>query len=101
MDTSHSSATNQLKARRLGVHTQAEAVVFMHKDCSVCRSEGFAAHSRVLLRAGTRHVIATLYQVTGDFLHEHEAGLSESAWTALGVRMATQSPQHILIHSNL
>ena len=43
---------NRLKARRLGIDTQAEAVVFMRKDCPVCRSEGFTAHTRVVLRAG-------------------------------------------------
>ena len=42
----------RLRARRLGIDTHYEAVVFMHKDCHVCRSEGFDAHTRVLLRAG-------------------------------------------------
>jgi hypothetical protein len=32
--------TNSIRARRLGLDTQYEAVVFMHKDCHVCRSEG-------------------------------------------------------------
>jgi len=60
------SAAHPLRARRIGIDTQYEAVVFMHKDCFVCRSEGFTAHNRVLLRAGERHVIATLYQVTTE-----------------------------------
>jgi thymidine phosphorylase len=76
----------RLRARRLGIDTQYEAVVFMHKDCHVCRSEGFVAHTRVLLRAGEREVIATLYQVTGDLVATDEAALSESAWTRLGLR---------------
>ena len=73
-------------ARRLGVDTQHETVVFMHKDCPVCRSEGFTAHNRVLLRAGDRHIIATLYQVTTDLLSLDEAALSEPAWVRLGLR---------------
>lgn len=57
----------------------------MRRDCPVCRSEGFSAHSRILLRAGKRHVIATLYQVTGDMIGIHDAALSEAAWERLGV----------------
>lgn len=80
------AALHPLRARRLGVDTQYEAVVFMHKDCPVCRSEGFKAHNRILLRAGERSVIATLYQITTDLLAHDEAALSESAWSRLGLR---------------
>ncbi|MDX8450689.1 thymidine phosphorylase family protein [Mesorhizobium captivum] len=73
-----------LRARRLGIHTQHEAVVFMRTDCHVCRSEGLTAHSRVLLLAGGREVLATLYQVSSDLLAANEIGLSESAWSRLG-----------------
>src|SRR6266567_5422062 len=82
--------TNSIRARRLGLDTQYEAVVFMHKDCHVCRSEGFTAHARVLLCNGERQVIATLYQVTSDLIAHHEAALSESAWTRLGLRNGDQ-----------
>ena len=84
--TSPPTQPHGLRARRLGIDTQYEAVVFMHKDCHVCRSEGFVAHNRVLLRAGTRKVIATLYQVTGNLIAADEAALSESAWSRLGVQ---------------
>lgn len=77
---------HQLRARRAGIDTQHEAVVFMHKECPVCRSEGFTAHNRVLLRAGDREVIATLYQVTGDLLAHDEAALSDSAWQRLAMQ---------------
>jgi thymidine phosphorylase len=76
---------HRLRARRLGVDTQQEAVVFMHKECPVCRSEGFVAHTRILLRAGDRHMIATLYQITTDLITREEAALSESAWNRLGL----------------
>jgi thymidine phosphorylase len=75
----------RLRARRLGIDTQYEAVVFMHKDCAVCRSEGFVAHNRVLLRAGDRQVIATLYHATTNFIAHDEAALSESAWERLAL----------------
>jgi thymidine phosphorylase len=78
-------APNSVRARRLGLDTQYEAVVFMHKECQVCRSEGFNAHARVMLRHGARQVIATLYQVTGDLIAHYEAALSESAWMRLGL----------------
>jgi thymidine phosphorylase len=77
---------HQLRARRIGIDTQNEAVVLMHKECSVCRSEGFTAHTRILLRVGDRHVIATLYQVTSELVAHDEAALSESAWTRLGLQ---------------
>lgn len=72
-----------LRARRLGIHTQHEAVVFMRTDCHVCRSEGLSANSRVLLSANGREVIATLYQVSSDIIEIDEAGLSETAWDHL------------------
>ena len=47
-------AANSVRARRLGIDTQYEAIIFMHRDCRVCRSEGFTAHTRVLLKANGR-----------------------------------------------
>ena len=81
-----SPAPHRLRARRIGIDTQHEAVVFMHKECSVCRSEGFTAHTRILLRAHDRRVIATLYQTTSDLVAHDEAALSESAWARLGLQ---------------
>ncbi len=77
---------HRLRARRLSIDTHFEAVVLMHKQCPVCRSEGFTAHRRVLLRAGGRHIIATLYQTDGELLGLDEAGLSDSAWERLGLK---------------
>jgi thymidine phosphorylase len=74
-----------LWARRLGILTQDEPVVFMRTDCHVCRSEGLSSRSRVLLRSGDRSVVATLYQVSSDLLALNEAGLSEAAWERLGL----------------
>ena len=78
-------AENLLRARRLGIETLHEAVVFMRADCPVCRSEGFDAHARVRLSRGERSVIATLYHVTSDVVAIDEAGLSETAWKDLGL----------------
>ena len=50
----------------------------MHKECQVCRSEGFIAHTRVLLMQRPRQVIATLYHATGDLIGHDEAGAVRS-----------------------
>ena len=76
---------NWLRARRLGIETGDEAVVFMRVDCHVCRAEGFEANNRVLLQAGGRSVIATLFRVNRELLRRNEMGLSEAAWAELGV----------------
>jgi len=78
-------AVHRVRARRMGIDTQSELVVFMRKDSPVCRSEGFVAHNRVLLCAADKHAIATLYQASGDLLDICDAGLSESAWQKLGI----------------
>lgn len=87
--TSHAPASprdNLLKARRLGIDMQQEAVVFMRQDCHVCRAEGFTSHARVQLSCGERSIIATLYHVTSsELLRVDEAGLSESAWRRLSL----------------
>ena len=76
---------HQLTVRRPGFETGPEFIVFMRRDCPVCRSEGFTAHKRVLLRNNERRIIATLFQTTDDLVRTDEAALSESAWMALGV----------------
>jgi len=83
---SNAAPRNSLRVRRLGLDTHYEAVVFMHKECRICRSEGFVAHARVLLCHGARQVIATLYHATGDFITHDEAALSESAWSRLQLK---------------
>ena len=74
---------NHLRARRLGIDTYLEPVVYMPAGCPVCRSEGWQAQTRVLVTYGARAVVATLNIVTGGVLAHGEAGLSEAAWRAL------------------
>ncbi len=75
-----------LRAKRLGLHTQHQAVVIMRTDCHVCRSEGLAARSQVLVSTGNREVQATLFQIEGgELIALDEVSLSETAWTILGV----------------
>lgn len=72
-----------LRTRRLGLHTQREAVAIIRADCAICRSEGLSARSQVLLRADGRQVTAVLFQEDGDRLAPGEIGLSEAAWAVL------------------
>ncbi len=78
-----------LRLRRVGIDTYQESVVYMHRDCHVCRSEGFAAQSRVLLRSNGVELIATLNVVESSIVSPGEAGLSESAWRKFGAREGT------------
>ena len=57
-------ATNSVRARRLGLDTQYEAVVFMHKDCHVCRSEGFTRTCAGI--AVQRQATGNCHLVSGD-----------------------------------
>ena len=75
---------DSLRMRRLGIDTYQELVIYMRSDCHVCKSEGFEAQSRIEVRYQDRHIIATLNVVTSPMLDHGEAGLSESAWRALG-----------------
>lgn len=57
--------------------------MIMRTDCPVCRSEGFAPRSQVLLRANGREVMAILFQGVDEILQQDEVGLSEAAWNLL------------------
>ena len=74
-----------LAALRLGIETPNEAHIFMHRDCHVCRAEGFAARSSVIVSSGGKSVVATLYPVTSALVGPDQAGLSEWAWKELGL----------------
>lgn len=73
----------RLRLRRLGIDTYREAVIYMRDDCSVCRSEGFEAQSRILVKHKGDAIIATLNVVKSDLLAPGEASLSEEAWGRL------------------
>ncbi len=80
------NATNRLTLKRLGIDTYQEPVLYMRADCPVCRSEGFTAHSRVLVTTGSTSIIATLNVVRDSLLTSGEAGLSDAAWHLIGAQ---------------
>jgi thymidine phosphorylase len=79
------SSPPPLRAKRLGLYSPDEFLVFMRRDCAVCRSEGLSPRARVLLRHGEAQTFANLIQVGEGFVDADEAGLSEAAWLQLGL----------------
>ncbi|HEV2614832.1 MAG TPA: thymidine phosphorylase family protein, partial [Gammaproteobacteria bacterium] len=76
-----------MKLKRLGINTYREAVIYMHENCHVCRSEGFDAQARIEVTLGKKSIIATLNTINTDLLGENEAGLSNYAWSLLGAEV--------------
>jgi len=86
INTESSAELNFLQLRRMHIDTHQEPVIYMRKDCHVCRSEGFYAHSRVRISTEHNSIIATVNVVTDNVLSHQEAGLSESAWKLLAAK---------------
>jgi thymidine phosphorylase len=76
-------ADNFLYLTQIGIDTYQHAVVFMRKDCHVCRAEGFNAMTRVRVCTDKKSITATLITVSEDFLSHQQAGLSNVAWQML------------------
>jgi len=75
---------NFLYLTKIGIDTYQHAVVFMRRDCHVCRAEGFNAMTRVRVCTDKKSITATLITVSEDFLSHQQAGLSDTAWGMLG-----------------
>lgn len=77
---------NRVRARRVGIDTRHEAVVYLPRDAAVSRAEGFEALSRIEVSLNGTSIVATLNVIEPAFavIAEDEAGLSESAWRRLG-----------------
>ena len=73
-----------LRLRPLGIDTHQEFVIYMRRDCHVCRAEGFEAQTRVEVTLRDRHIIAKINVVGFELLAAAEVSLSTSAWRALG-----------------
>ena len=76
-----------LKVRRVAIDTYRENVAYLHRDCSVYRTEGFRALSKIEIRAGQRHILAVLNVVDDDsIVARDELGLSDPAFAHFGAR---------------
>jgi thymidine phosphorylase len=89
-DAGSNHQSHALTAHRMGIDTHQEPVVYMSRDCGVCRSEGFEAQSRVRIRNGNHAIIATLNIADNELLPPGGAGLSEAAWRLLAVEEGTR-----------
>jgi len=74
-----------LCARRLGIDSRSDHIIYMREDCDICRSEGFSAQARVRVDYGDRFILTTVHHVTSGLLQKGEAGLSEAGWQVLGL----------------
>lgn len=72
-----------LRLRPLGIDTQKEFVVYMRRDCHICRAEGFEAQTRVEVALRRRRIVATVNVIDSELLAPGEASLSASGWPAL------------------
>ena len=79
-------AAEALRLKWLGIDTSQEAVIYMRRDCPVCRSEGFQAQSRVRVELAGREIISTLNVIDSELLSHGEASLSVAGWRALKAR---------------
>jgi thymidine phosphorylase len=77
------NAGHELHLKWLGIDTYQEAVIYMRRDCEVCRSEGFEAQSRVRVALNGLEIVATLNVVDSSILAPHQASLSSAAWRQL------------------
>ncbi len=89
---------NQLRVFHIGIDTHQEPVVYMRRDCHICRAEGFSASTRVRLQHGDQQLLATLNVVDEQVLPEGSAGLSDIAMERLKVQ---QDDLVLISHSPL
>jgi thymidine phosphorylase len=81
----HDPAT-ALSARRIGIDTYRENVVYLRRDCPVYRAEGFQALSKVQVSANGASILAVLNVVDdAALIGELQLGLSEEAFAQLGL----------------
>ena len=79
-----------LTCKRVGIDTWRENVAFLHRDCPVVRAEGFQALAKVTVSVDGLS-IASVLNVVDDaaIVGPHELGLSEDAFSRLGVAAGT------------
>jgi thymidine phosphorylase len=80
------SGAPKLAARRIGIDTWRENVVYLRRDCPVVRAEGFQALAKVEVAANGRTILASLNVVDdARLLGECELGLSEESFAQLSI----------------
>lgn len=77
---------NKLLFKNIGINTLQEHTVYMRSDCHVCKSEGFAALTRVRVSFGSQSIIASLNIIESGLLAHDELSLSTGAMKILQVK---------------
>ncbi len=87
------AAAPRLTARRVGIDTYRENVVYLNRECGVVRAEGFQALSKIDISAnGNGRKISAVVNVVDDarIVEPGEVGLSEQAFEQLGAPEGAQ-----------
>ena len=82
----HHQQKHQLKLVSLGIDTYHENIIYMRRDCHICKSEGFVALTRVIVNYNSKNIIATINLVKGNLLQHGEGALSEIAFQRLNTK---------------
>ena len=77
--------THILRYKELAIDTNQELVVYMPRNCHVCRSEGFQSLTRLNVEVKGKTIVANLNITDNGLLKEGELGLSFSAAKKLEV----------------
>jgi thymidine phosphorylase len=82
-------APTRLTVRRVPIDTHSENVAFLRRDCPLYQAEGLRALTKIEVKGGRRHLLATLniVEVNGGpaLISDHELGLSTEAFERLGL----------------
>ena len=70
MDVPSAPASSSLAARKVGIDTYRENVVYLRRDCPVYRAEGFQALSKVAVSANSHTILAVLNVVDDGYFFE-------------------------------
>lgn len=82
-------APSRLTVRRMPIDTHSENVAFLRRDCPLYQAEGLRALTKIEVKGGRRHLLATLNIVEANggpaLIAPHELGLSTEAFDRLGL----------------
>lgn len=77
--------THILHYKELAIDTNQELVVYMPRNCHICRSEGFQSLTRLNVEVNGKIIVANLNITDNGLLGEGQIGLSFSAAKKLEV----------------
>jgi thymidine phosphorylase len=79
-----------MRIKRLKIDTYREYILYLRRDCDLCRAQGFGALSKVEVMANGRGIVGVLDVVDEPFLDSDQIGLCEYAYQKLGLPEGTE-----------